>query len=121
MLDNTDHSAFPVMNNQNRPVGLIERDAIIAMIENKCWYFRESRLSGNFGTKERDELVGKVVEEHSAHLGVVKTEQSNRNNMKENKDVNDRKNTHASSINEDNFVPIDPNKREDTISFENNP
>lgn len=32
MLENTDHSSFPVMNNQNRPVGLIERDAIIAMI-----------------------------------------------------------------------------------------
>jgi len=46
MLENTDHSAFPVVNSQNRPVGLIERDAIIAMIENKCWYFRESRLSG---------------------------------------------------------------------------
>ncbi len=51
MLENKDHSAFPVMNNHDRPVGLIERDAIIAMIENKCWYFRESRLSGNFGTK----------------------------------------------------------------------
>ena len=32
MLENTDHSAFPVMNNQSRPIGLIERDAIIAMI-----------------------------------------------------------------------------------------
>jgi hypothetical protein len=52
MLENTDHSAFPVINSCGRPIGLIERDAIIAMIKNKCWYFRESRLSGEFGRPE---------------------------------------------------------------------
>ena len=46
LLENTDHSAFPVVNSLNWPVGLIERDALISMIENKCWYFRESRMSG---------------------------------------------------------------------------
>jgi hypothetical protein len=45
------------MNNQDRPVGLIERDALIAMIENKSWYFRDSRVSGNFGAKEREEII----------------------------------------------------------------
>ena len=74
MLENTDFSAFPVMNNQGRPVGLIERDALIAMIENKSWYFRDSRVSGNFGAKEREEIVAKVEDEHSAHLGVVKAQ-----------------------------------------------
>ena len=87
MLENTEHSAFPVMNNQDRPVGLIERDAIIAMIENKCWYFRESRVSGNFGKKQKVEIVAKVEDEHSAHLGIIKTEKSNRNNTKGTKDV----------------------------------
>jgi CBS domain-containing protein len=58
MLENTDHSAFPVMNNMERPVGLIERDALVAMIQNKCWYFRESRLSGDFGAKQKEELIG---------------------------------------------------------------
>ena len=74
VLDNTGHSAFPVMNNQDRPVGLIERDALIAMIENKSWYFRESRVSGNFGTKQKEEIVANVEDEHSAHLGVIKIE-----------------------------------------------
>ena len=32
MLENTEHSAFPVLNNFGRPVGLIERDSLIAMI-----------------------------------------------------------------------------------------
>lgn len=121
MLENTDFSAFPVMNNQGRPVGLIERDAMIAMIENKCWYYRESRMSGNFGTKKGEEIVGEVVDEHSAHLGVKKAEKDNRKHTKENKDEfdNSQVKKQTGSINDDSL--FDPNKREDNLSFENNP
>ena len=41
MLENTSHNAFPVINSKNRPVGLIERDALVTMIQNECWYIRE--------------------------------------------------------------------------------
>ncbi len=50
LLENTEHSAFPVTNNENQPIGLIERDALIAMIENSCWYYRKAKASANFGS-----------------------------------------------------------------------
>lgn len=71
MLEITDHSAFPVINNQNRPVGLIERDAIVAMIENKCWYyreqidnpkFREGRVSAN-NEKRSEDMTAGIIEQ----------------------------------------------------------
>jgi predicted transcriptional regulator len=41
-LENTEHSGFPVLNSASRPVGIIERDSLIAMIKHKVWYRREA-------------------------------------------------------------------------------
>ena len=50
-LECTNYNGFPVLNNAGRPIGIIERDVLIAMIEEKAWYQRPSRESGKFGTK----------------------------------------------------------------------
>ena len=38
-----------MLNSCGRPVGIIERDVLITMIEFKAWYYRENMLGGNFG------------------------------------------------------------------------
>jgi hypothetical protein len=37
-LENTTHSGFPVLNSGGRPVGIIERDSLIALLKHKFWY-----------------------------------------------------------------------------------
>lgn len=37
-LENTNHSGFPVYNSQQRPIGIIERDTLITLLENKAFY-----------------------------------------------------------------------------------
>jgi CBS domain-containing protein len=41
MLQRTEHSGFPVVNGFDRPIGIIERDVLITMIDNEAWYYRE--------------------------------------------------------------------------------
>ena len=49
-LENTEHSGFPVLNSGGRPIGIIERDALIVMIEHKAWYTKEgNRGAAKFG------------------------------------------------------------------------
>ena len=48
-LERTSHNGFPVLNSQGRPIGIIERDVLITMIDKKAWYYRETMLGGNFG------------------------------------------------------------------------
>lgn len=45
-LENTEHSGFPVLNSAGRPIGIIERDALIVMIRNRAWYNKESEERG---------------------------------------------------------------------------
>lgn len=120
MLENTEHSAFPVLNNFGRPVGLIERDSLIAMIQNKCWYFRESRVSGNFGKREEIPIKNLTLTEQEAtiYLGGVRieekraeTEQPDRAGLM----------THAGSINREDEIKgfLIPKKKSDQFEFEN--
>ena len=51
ILERTTHSGFPVLNSFGRPIGIIERDILITMIEYQAWYYREQMLGGNFGTE----------------------------------------------------------------------
>lgn len=37
-LKNTKFNGFPVLNDRNQPVGIIERDLLITLIEKKAWY-----------------------------------------------------------------------------------
>ena len=69
LLENSEHSAFPVTNNENQPIGLIERDALIAMIENSCWYYRKSKASANFG--ENRPLLINQTGDHSEAAQVL--------------------------------------------------
>lgn len=39
-LEKNNYNGFPVVNSQGRPVGIIERDVLITMIEHKAWYNR---------------------------------------------------------------------------------
>ena len=135
MLDITDHSAVPVINNQNRPVGLIERDAIVAMIENKCWYYRDQKDSPKFreriitvnNEKTSEDMTAGIVEQTvdfgkpkpikvvPANLGKIdkELEESGRN-LKQ----------HTGSINEDDFQANHQSynpKRGESLDFENNP
>jgi CBS domain-containing protein len=48
ILERTSHSGYPVLNGFGRPVGIIERDVLITMIENKAWYSRDPGESPNF-------------------------------------------------------------------------
>ena len=48
-LERNSYNGFPVVNSFGRPIGIIERDVLITMIENKAWYYRENMLGGNFG------------------------------------------------------------------------
>lgn len=41
-LETTTHSGFPVTNETGRPVGIIERDVLITLIEKQCWYDKDS-------------------------------------------------------------------------------
>lgn len=41
ILERTTHSGFPVLNSFGRPIGIIERDVLITMIEYQAWYYRE--------------------------------------------------------------------------------
>lgn len=50
-LERTSYNGFPVLNSAGRPVGIIERDILITMIEHKAWYVREGAVGGNFGGK----------------------------------------------------------------------
>lgn len=52
-LEHTGHNGFPVLNGYGRPIGIIERDILITILEKKAWYDLrvESRLSGNFGAR----------------------------------------------------------------------
>ena len=34
-LENTEHSGFPVLNGHGRPIGIVERDALIAMLKHR--------------------------------------------------------------------------------------
>lgn len=50
-LERASFNGFPVLNSYGRPVGIIERDVLITMIERKAWYQRQSRaMSGRFGS-----------------------------------------------------------------------
>ena len=40
-LENTEHSGFPVLNGQGRPIGIVERDALIVMLKHRVWYRRD--------------------------------------------------------------------------------
>ena len=62
-LENTEHSGFPVLNGQGRPIGIVERDALIVMLRHKVWYRRdELRLDApKFGGEEEGDRI--VVEE----------------------------------------------------------
>lgn len=37
-LKNTKYNGFPVLNDRSQPIGIIERDTLIALIEKKAWY-----------------------------------------------------------------------------------
>jgi chloride channel 7 len=47
-LENTDHSGFAVLNGAMRPIGIIERDALIVMIRHKVWYNKDPSRSPRF-------------------------------------------------------------------------
>lgn len=51
-LERNNYNGFPVLNSYGRPIGIIERDVAITIIENKAWYYRENMLGGNFGGGE---------------------------------------------------------------------
>ena len=55
-LERTTHSGYPVLNGFGRPVGIIERDALITMIEHKAWYNREPSESPAF-TRRKDDSI----------------------------------------------------------------
>lgn len=38
-LENTTFNGFPVLNSSGRPIGIIERDILITLIERHCWYY----------------------------------------------------------------------------------
>ena len=42
-LENTEHSGFPVLNGHGRPIGIVERDALIVMLKHKVWYRKDER------------------------------------------------------------------------------
>ena len=134
MLEITDHSAFPVINNQNRPVGLIERDAIVAMIENKCWYyrdqkdspkFREGRVSVNNEKRSEDMTAGII--EQTVDFGEpkpVKVVSANIGKIDKELELSGRNLKHTGSINDDDFQPNHQSynpKRGESLDFENNP
>ena len=64
-----------------------------------------------------------MIDEHSAHLGDVKSELIDRKNIEEKKDLFDdhRANMHTGSINNDDLIPLGAKKNRDTISSENDP
>ena len=64
-LECTNYNGFPVLNNAGRPIGIIERDVLIAMIEEKAWYQRPSRESGKFGSKIESAHQESINEENS--------------------------------------------------------
>lgn len=37
-LEYTTYSGFPVTNKHGRPIGIVERDVLITLIEKKAWY-----------------------------------------------------------------------------------
>lgn len=76
-LENTEHSGFPVVNSSGRPVGIIERDALIAMIEHKVWYRRKSGESPKFGERGH---YKQMIEDRQE--GTVRTEGSRKRSTK---------------------------------------
>jgi hypothetical protein len=110
MLENTDHSAFPVLNGKGRPIGLIERDAMISMIENNCWYQREARMSGDFGKRPEEEvkhnLIAEKKEEGGEPPGRIKIERNDTAENERNIENHRILKTHTSSINDDEIRPI---------------
>ncbi len=48
-LENTTHNGFAVLNSGNRPVGIIERDTLITLIQKECWYYAEDYNEAKFG------------------------------------------------------------------------
>jgi chloride channel 7 len=85
-LENTEYNGFPVLNGSLRPVGIIERDALIVMIKHKVWYRREAlmeeppRFGG--GGASKDQIVVIEEEDQLPSNGVLKTEGSKRSTMK---------------------------------------
>ena len=74
-LENTEHSGFPVVNSAGRPVGIIERDALIAMIRHKVWYKSLKSDPPRFGVaNDSNQIVAEVIEEVTPPI--VKTEGS---------------------------------------------
>ncbi|CDW84851.1 h(+) cl(-) exchange transporter 7-like [Stylonychia lemnae] len=49
-LHNTKYSGFPVMNSRNQPIGIIERDTLITLIQKNAWYedIGAKRLTSKF-------------------------------------------------------------------------
>jgi hypothetical protein len=48
-IKNSTHNGFPVLNSAGIPIGIIERDALVAMIENKAWYCSKKGLQNDSG------------------------------------------------------------------------
>ena len=88
-LENTEHCGFPVLNGQGRPIGIVERDALIVLLKHKVWY-RKYELRGgapNFGgTETGDRIVVEEVEEEAKGIlktdGVMKTDGTKRSTTK---------------------------------------
>jgi chloride channel 7 len=82
-LENTEHCGFPVLNGQGRPIGIVERDALIVLLKHKVWY-RRDELRGDapkFGGDESgDRIVVEEVEEEAK--GILKTDATKRSTTK---------------------------------------
>jgi CBS-domain-containing membrane protein len=66
-LENTEHSGFPVLNSASRPVGIIERDSLIAMIKHKVWYRKDALVKdppafGGDIKNDSNQIVAEVEE-----------------------------------------------------------